>query len=125
PVQGVVPLGRTPLGRMIEPQTWPGAGLLSTDLLAFEQPWLQSLVAIAAVIFCAVAANWLARKIVLRLVHRALAIAPFAKDHPQLAGIVDRLSNIVPALVIQFGVGAVPHMPVAAVVLTRNVAGAF
>ncbi|MDZ4370661.1 MAG: mechanosensitive ion channel [Phenylobacterium sp.] len=94
-------------------------------MIPFEQPWLQTASALTVLILLAFVANWVAKKVVLGLIRRGLARSPFAYEQTQLGDVVARLSNIVPALVIQVGIGLVPHLPLALVVLTRNVAMAF
>ena len=98
---------------------------MSFELIPFEQPWLQTASALAVLVLLAFAANWIAKQVVLRLIRRGLALSPLASDQTQLGDVVARLSNIVPAIVIQVGVGLVPHLPPALVLLTRNVAMAF
>ena len=75
------------------------------DYFSFEQPWLQTLIAVGLLILLAVIANWVAKQVVLRLVRKVLAISPLADEQKALGAIVRRLSNIVPAVVIQLGIG--------------------
>jgi miniconductance mechanosensitive channel len=111
---------------MIDPvEARPGSGFAYFDPMTLEQPWLQTLVALVVVALCALVANWVAKKIVLRLIRRVLALSPFTQGHPQVGMVVERLSNIVPAVVVQVGIGAVPHLAAGLVTLTRNLAGAF
>lgn len=95
------------------------------DLSAIDQPWLQTTIALAALIAVAWFANWITKLIVFRVIQRALSHVPFAAQLPHGGIIVRRLSNIVPVLVIQAGIHLVPHIPAAAVTVTRNVATAF
>lgn len=90
-----------------------------------EQPWLQTLAALGALVLVALAANWIAKAIVHGLLRRAAAISPLAAEGTTLGVIASRLANIVPAVVIQAGVGVTPHLPPAATALVRNVAGAL
>lgn len=98
---------------------------LTLDPMIFDQPWLQSAMALAGLVLLAAIANWIAKRIVLKLARKLLAISPLAEDGAALGSIIRRLSTIVPAIVIQFGIGAVPHLPVFVVTLTRNLAAAF
>ena len=98
---------------------------MSLELTAIEQPWLRTVVAATALLLLAMAANWIAKKIVLRLIRRALSLSPLVQGQDKLGDLVARLSNVVPALVIQLGVGLIVGLPPTLVLLTRNVANAF
>jgi len=86
-------------------------------------PELQTLVASAALIFAAWLANWVVKRILVRGLYKVLRSTRDAKL--QDFGIIRRLSNIVPALVLSIGVNAVPGLPEAAVTVVRNVCGGF
>ena len=90
-----------------------------------EHPWLQTAAALGALALVAFAANWIAKRVVLGLIRRGLSRSPLAQEQAALGGVVARLGNMAPALVVQLGVGLVPALPPALVVLTRNVALAF
>ncbi|MFT3975529.1 MAG: mechanosensitive ion channel [Sphingomonas bacterium] len=90
-----------------------------------QLPWLQTLAALAALILAAMLANWIAKRIVLKLIRRVLSHSPFATEANELGAIVRRLSNIMPALVIQIGIGTVPNLPLWVAPLVRNIAAAF
>ena len=98
---------------------------MNLDFLNLEQPWAQAAAALAILLVLATAANWIAKRIVLRLIQRLLSASPLAEDSRQIGRIVRRLSNVMPALVIQLGIGAVPHLPPAVPLLIRNAALAF
>ncbi|CAM5586363.1 Mechanosensitive ion channel family protein OS=Stutzerimonas stutzeri OX=316 GN=CXK95_00165 PE=3 SV=1 [Stutzerimonas stutzeri] len=86
-----------------------------------KHPELQTLAACAALIFAAWLSNWIVKRILVRGLYRLLRHA----GDPQLQdfGVIKRLSNIVPALVLSIGVNAVPGLPEAAVTVVRNVCG--
>lgn len=86
-------------------------------------PELQTLVASAALIFAAWLANWVVKRILVRGLYKVLRSSREAEL--QDFGIIRRLSNIVPALVLSVGVNAVPGLPEAAVTVVRNVCGGF
>lgn len=90
-----------------------------------DEPWMQSGVALLLLGALAWIANWVAKRIVLRLLLRLLNHLPFRIEAGHIGTIVARLSNIVPALVIQVGIGAVAHLPAAAVSLVRSLSAAF
>ncbi|MCQ4307594.1 mechanosensitive ion channel family protein [Pseudomonas stutzeri] len=86
-------------------------------------PELQTLVACAALIFAAWLSNWIVKRILVRGLYGLLRHARDAEL--QDFGIIKRLSNIVPALVLSVGINAVPGLPEAAVTVVRNVCGGF
>jgi miniconductance mechanosensitive channel len=90
-----------------------------------SQPWMQSALALLLLGAFAWIANWVAKRIVLRLLLRLLNHMPFRIEAEHIGSIVARLSNIVPALVIQIGIGAVPYLPAAAVTFVRSFCTAF
>lgn len=92
------------------------------DWLA-THPELQTLVASAALLFAAWLANWVVKRILVRGLYKVLRNSRDAKL--QDFGIIRRLSNIVPALVLSIGVNAIPGLPEAAVTVVRNVCGGF
>jgi miniconductance mechanosensitive channel len=90
-----------------------------------DEPWMQSGLALLLLGAFAWIANWVAKRIVLRLLLRLLNYLPFRIEAEHIGSIVARLSNIVPALVIQIGIGTVPHMSAAAVSFVRSLCAAF
>ncbi|MFC4728365.1 mechanosensitive ion channel family protein [Coralloluteibacterium thermophilus] len=89
-------------------------------------PWLQALLGLVLLFLVAGLANWLTRHVILRglrgLAHRMPFFREGALGHHR---VVDRLANVVPALVIQAGVGLVPHLPPRLTLLIQNLAQAF
>lgn len=88
-----------------------------------EHAELQTVVASAALVFAAWFANWVVKRILVRGLYKVLRHA--RETELQDFGIIRRLSNIVPALVLSIGVNAVPGLPEAAVTVVRNVCGGF
>ncbi|MCQ4259269.1 mechanosensitive ion channel family protein [Stutzerimonas stutzeri] len=88
-----------------------------------EHAELQTLVSSAALIFAAWLANWVVKRILVRGLYKVLRSS--RDTELQDFGIIRRLSNIVPALVLSVGVNAVPGLPEAAVTVVRNVCGGF
>ncbi|WP_312374017.1 mechanosensitive ion channel family protein [Stutzerimonas nitrititolerans] len=86
-------------------------------------PELQTLAACAALIFAAWLSNWVVKRILVRGLYRLLRHARDAQL--QDFGVIKRLSNIVPALVLSVGINAVPGLPEAAVTVVKNVCGGF
>ncbi len=91
----------------------------------FQQPWLQTAVGLAALLLLAALGHWLARRVAGNLAWRLLAATAFAQDRVQIDLIAARLASIVPATVIQVGIGAVPHLPAGLATVARNAAAAF
>ncbi len=87
-----------------------------------DQPWLQTLIAILLLALAAALANWLAKQIVLRLFNRLLTLTPLEDERAALSRTAQRLSNLVPALIVHAGIVAVPHLPDAIVTLVQSVA---
>ncbi|WP_205342492.1 mechanosensitive ion channel family protein [Denitrificimonas caeni] len=88
-----------------------------------QHPQLQTLVALLALITVAVLANWLVKHILVRGFYNLLGRIGGA--HNNDFGVVKRLSNIVPALIITSSVGLVPGLPEAVITVIKNVAGGF
>ncbi|KJH80504.1 mechanosensitive ion channel family protein [Stutzerimonas stutzeri] len=88
-----------------------------------EHAELQTLVASSALIFAAWLANWVVKRILVRGLYKVLRRA--RETELQDFGIIRRLSNIVPALVLSIGVNTVPGLPEAVVTVVRNVCGGF
>ncbi len=86
-------------------------------------PELQTLLASATLIFAAWLSNWIVKRILVRGLYRLLR---HTRDGElQDFGIIKRLSNIVPALVLSLGVTTVPGLPEAAVTVVQNACGGF
>jgi miniconductance mechanosensitive channel len=90
------------------------------ELLPGSPPWVQTLVGLGLLVLASVAANFIVKHVILRLVAR---IVP--GDWPAPSAIAARLANIVPALIISAGIVLVPNLPEWVVSVTRNVVGAF
>lgn len=90
-----------------------------------QGPVAQAALAIVGLALVAWIANWIAKQIVLRLLLRVLGHLPFPVEAQHIGSIVARLSNILPALIIQAGIGAVPHFPAGAIVAVRSFCAAF
>ena len=89
-------------------------------------PWLATLTASAGLILAALFADIVVKKLLLRLLDKLLDRSPFATDTAVRGQrVIPRLANIMPALVISWGITLVPHLPFAVVEVVRNVANAF
>jgi miniconductance mechanosensitive channel len=87
---------------------------------------LATAAALAALVLAALFINFIVKALLLRGLNKVLAYTPYGRD-PELRrhGFVERLANIVPALVIATGIALVPNLPDFIVVVVRNVASAF
>ncbi len=99
-----------------------------TNLLAPLEayPWALTLLAVSALLVVAWLADMVTRQVLLRLITRAVSATPGVFGNALLArNVISRLARVVPALVIYWGVAAIPELPESAVVVTRNVANAY
>ena len=85
-----------------------------------NHPELETLCAGVGLLLLAWVANWLVKRILVRGVYSLLHTSSF-EDF----GLIRRLSNVVPALIITGGVAAVPGLPQSAVTVTQNVCAGF
>ncbi|HBX54572.1 mechanosensitive ion channel family protein [Pseudomonas sp. UBA2684] len=89
-------------------------------------PEFYTLISLCLLALAAWIANWVVKRILLRGLYRALKATPIGQDGALSdSHIIARLANIVPALIISAGIALVPHLPEAAITVTRNVCGAF
>lgn len=92
-------------------------------LAVFDQyPQLETLAAVLVLISIAVLANWLVKHILVRGFYKLLMRTGAQRND---FGIVKRLSNIVPALIITSSIEVIPGLPVAVVAVVKNVASGF
>ena len=82
-------------------------------------------VGLALLVMAAMAAQWITNQVLLRAIRRGLSRGGLDQMGELLAPVTVRLARIVPAMIIYQGVLAVPHLPPAAIAVTRNVAAAF
>lgn len=95
--------------------TWPTA-----------YPWVYALLVSLVVILAAWLANWGTKRVLVRGFYRLLKATPLGRSGDSADfGVIARLANAVPALVISTGVTMVPGLPEVLVAVVRNVCGAF
>lgn len=87
------------------PASYAGASIFSLIILA----WLG---------------NWVVKRILIRLVYRAINALP-VQDDLQHERILARIANIVPALIISIGITAIPEISPLVVTIVKNVVNAF
>ena len=90
-----------------------------------SEQWTEAGIALLLVLSVAWVANWITKQIVLRLLPRLLGRLSVEGEERHVGAVVARLSNIVPALVIQNGIQIVPHLPAGTERLIAKLATAF
>lgn len=101
---------------------------LIEQYLAFfdSSPFMYTLAAVSLLIVLSAILNVIVKKILLRLVSRALRLTPAAHIGDNLIEkVIARLANIVPALVFTRGVFWIPHLSEGLASFIRNVAASF
>lgn len=97
---------------------------LSTALNNY--PWAYTALALLLLLVAAWLLNWLTKSILVRGAHRLLRAMPPGRDVDiSRHGVVRRLANVMPALVLATGIAVVPGLPEALVTVVRNVCSAF
>ncbi|MGC8117681.1 mechanosensitive ion channel family protein [Metapseudomonas otitidis] len=84
-----------------------------------QHPELHTLVASSVLLLLAWLSNWIVRRILLKGLLRLVG------GQIQDQGLIKRLANVVPALVLTAGVKVVPGLPTALVTVVTNVCAAF
>jgi len=95
----------------------PSPSLRDIPLLAHFPPWAETLIALALLATVAWVANFIVKHIALRYLMRRVPIEG-------AAAIAARLANIVPALIIAYGIRAVPNLPATVGMVIGNVVAA-
>ncbi|MGH8075258.1 MAG: mechanosensitive ion channel family protein, partial [Lysobacter sp.] len=89
-------------------------------------PYAQTALGLIALLLGAWIANWLTRQVLLRVVGRLAQASPSQWDDALMSRrVLARLANVVPALIILAGIGAVPGLPGWLVTVMRSVASAY
>ena len=100
--------------------------MLVFSLFSELGPWGQMALGLALLSTLALSARLLARWLLTRVVGHLHAAAPSRWAQVLLGGtVLRRLAQVVPSLVVQAGILAVPHLPEAASTVIRNVAVAL
>lgn len=95
------------------------------EWLSFN-PTLDTWIKLGVLLLASWIANFIVKKILLKGVVRLLALANASTVVRLLeTHVVTRLANVVPALVIAFGIDWVPHLPEALPIIVLNVCNAF
>ncbi|PJK08792.1 mechanosensitive ion channel protein MscS [Lysobacteraceae bacterium NML95-0200] len=95
-----------------------------------SHPWAWTALAGSGLLLAAWLANFITKKIALRVLQKALNASPLGREmgdgHGQVKlNVIPRLANAVPALVVYAGVGVLPDLPENFVTVTRALCQAF
>ena len=89
-------------------------------------PYAPTLISLAALLLGAWLANFIVRRVLLRIVERMVVASPLRFDDALLSrGVLSRLVHAVPALIIASGITAVPDLHPGFAAVVRNVSLAY
>jgi len=89
-------------------------------------PWLETAAHLLALVLVAALADLVTKRILLRLIRRAVQATTNKYDDALLGrGVISRLAHVVPALVVFYGIPFVPGLSEGAVSVVRNVANGY
>ena len=90
--------------------------------LPYASTWLP----LTGLLLAAWLANWITRRVLLKVVARVAQASPLHWDDALMArGVLSRLAHVVPALIIGVGILGIPDLPETAVAVVHNVAVAY
>ena len=91
-----------------------------------NQQWAQVTVSLIALIMAAIVVNFIVQKLLLRGLERLIKGTQFANDKEiRRHNVIPRLANIIPALVISYGISYSPNMPEIVSMVLLDVVNAF
>jgi miniconductance mechanosensitive channel len=91
-----------------------------------NQQWAQVTVSLIALIMAAIVVNYIVQKLLLRGLERLIKGTQFANDREiRRHNVIPRLANIIPALVISYGISYSPTMPEIVSMVLLDVVNAF
>ena len=91
-----------------------------------NQQWAQVTVGLIALIMAAIVVNCIVQKLLLRGLERLIKGTQFANDKEiRRHNVIPRLANIIPALVISYGISYSPNMPEIVSMVLLDVVNAF
>jgi len=96
------------------------------DNLQHDYPWTYTAIALLLLLAAAWLSNWLTKRLLVRGALHLLRATPLGReiDLPR-HGVIRRLANVVPALVLAAGFAVVPDLPVVLVTVVHNLSSAF
>ena len=96
------------------------------DNLLHSTPWLPTATGIGILLLAAWVTNSFFKHLFLRIAEKALSVTSFGRDKElRDQKLIERLANVMPALVITLGLPLVPDVPPVIVSILTNVANAF
>lgn len=95
-----------------------------SEFVAGWPAWAQAIAGAAALALLAVLANVLVKRVILRLIDRAMVRLGLETGTAYLDPVARRLANVVPAIVVARGIAWVPRLPADVISFGRNVAHA-
>ena len=94
--------------------------------LILAYPWIVPLLLLMGLLLLSWLSNWIAKKIIVRSIQKILQLGDWVLGlQIHQSKLIPRLSNVVPALVLGFGVAQIEGLPIVLVNLVQNVANAF
>lgn len=89
-------------------------------------PWIVPLLLLVGLLVLAWLSNWIAKRVIVRSIQKVLQTGDWVLGlQIYQSKLVPRFSNVLPALVLGFGVAQIESLPVALVNLVQNVANSF
>src|SRR5690625_5235668 len=89
-------------------------------------PGVHTLLSLCALVLAALAANWITKRVLVRGLQHLLVTSSLGDQlTSNHRGVIPRLANAIPALVVWAGISLVPGLPEAAVTVVKNVCNAF
>ncbi|MCE3233349.1 MAG: mechanosensitive ion channel family protein [Rickettsiaceae bacterium] len=99
---------------------------VSYTTLIEQVPWIATLVGITCLVLAAWLTNSVFKRLILRGIQRALSSTSYGRDEElKRHGVIQRLANVMPTMVIMGGITLIPGLPEAAVIIVKNVSTAF
>ncbi|MEG0344317.1 MAG: mechanosensitive ion channel [Acinetobacter sp.] len=91
-----------------------------------QYPWLEMLTSLSLLIIFALAANFIAKQVVVRGIRKLISKIKFANNEVFAQhSVIRRIANIIPAIVIMNGIVTVPHLSEKVISMTQMLAQAF
>ncbi|PIX61432.1 MAG: mechanosensitive ion channel protein MscS, partial [Lysobacterales bacterium CG_4_10_14_3_um_filter_64_11] len=91
-----------------------------------EWPWVIPMLLLSALLLVAALADWITRRVLLRVASAMVRASPTQWDDALLArGVLDRLGHVLPALLIYAGIVLIPDIDSGVETLVRNVTAAY
>ncbi|NPD15632.1 mechanosensitive ion channel family protein [Xinfangfangia sp. D13-10-4-6] len=94
--------------------------------IAVDNPWIETIFWLALLLLAAAFVNYVVKVALVRILHRLIGAFHFLQGAEVVrSGVIARIANAAPALVISVGIVQVPGLPAAVATVIGNVANAF